>query len=148
MSFSPEDSLDEWYLDLDKVSKDTNRLSVTKYLALQLIQNPYLSVGSFIKGLSDRDIQTLLDLSDSMNESDNEDPPEDCQDLLLITIMLAKAEGTYAKNIEDLQHHLGALTLFVAGASLHRKGLVEAFYDNMSFNEDMSNESIFKKIDE
>lgn len=145
------EDLESWYLNLAKIVEDKDRSSITKMLALKLMTNPYLTVGSFLQNINDDDLDYILDLSEKMTENQDEEdfnPPEETQDLLLMTMMLANAEGSPASTMEDLQHHLSAFTLFVAGTSLHRKGFVEAFYGNMSFNEDMSDKPIFKKIDE
>lgn len=138
----------EYYtVNIDRVIADKSMLSVTRMLAVDLQQHPYLSVGDFLKGLSDGDLDTLLQVCD-----DEESPhfPE----LIVISSMLAQAEGIADEAIDEkefikvLQKRIGALIGFIAIESLYRRGLVELYRENFSFGEDMQDKLIVKKIEE
>ena len=138
----------EYYtVNLDKVVADKSMLSVTRMLAMDLQQHPYLSVGEFLKNISDGDLDTLLQVSE---DEDNPHFPE----LIIITSLLAHAEGILDEAVDDsifvevLRERIGALIGFIAIESLYRRGLVDIYRENFSFGEDMRDKMIVKKITE
>ena len=68
------------------------------------------------------------------------------EDILLLTMMLASAEGSNPTTLEDLQNKVSMFTIFIAGTSLYRKGLVKAYFKNMSFNDDSNKLIVFEKL--
>ena len=95
--------------------------------------------------LSDSDIEYLSDVVE-IRESD-ELYNEASEEVVLITLLLIHAEGIYPETMHELSHHTGAFKMFVAGTSLARHGLAIAYYENMSFGDDVSDRVVFKKVD-
>lgn len=131
---------------LDKVISDKTMLSVTRLLAADLQTNPYLTVGQFLQGLSDGDLETLTEVCE---DEENRHFPE----LIIISSLLVQAEGIVEEAIEDdefveqLRHRIGALIGFLAIESLHRRGMVKVYYENMSFGEDMGGKVIVERLE-
>lgn len=140
--FNEESRLTEWSLELEKIRKQKQYSAVTRLLAATLMINPYMSVGTFFQTISDEDLQTLLEKAEEIKEFDGSESPG-TEEILLIAMMLAQAEGSPAQNMEELHDNISILTVLIAGTSLARKGLVEACYDNMSFGPDMRDAKVF-----
>lgn len=139
--FSEESNLEEWVIELERVKNDRKQLTVTRLLAASLMVNPYMTIGDFFQSISDEDLQTLVEKVDELDFSTDK-----AGDVLLITMMLAQAEGSPAQNFDELHNHLTAMCVFIAGTSLVRKGLATAYYKNMSFGADMDEAVVFERI--
>ena len=130
--------LEDWSIELDRIIASRNFTSIVKQLAVELKSNPYKTVGSFFDTLSNYDLDILMEKLDN----------EDLEEILLITELLARAEGAGARDMEDITRNVNVMTVMIAGEALARKGLVEAFHSNMSFGEDSSDKPIFKKLEQ
>jgi predicted DNA-binding transcriptional regulator len=117
------------YVNMSAVTQDKNSPAFIRLLAVDLIQNPYKSVGDFLKELNDSDLELLMNLVEE---------PEDMstQNILLLAMMLATAEGLeFAKDEKQVQMRMAQLTSFIVVESLYRKGLIKAYHENMTFDE-------------
>lgn len=128
-------------VNYDQIIASNNYCSIVKMLALQIKMNPYTTVGEFFKGLSDDDIQYLVDMVEKSNALGEEDTEEEyessgVEDLMLLSLMLSRAEGGEEECFEEIQQKLNSLCLLIITTSLHRKGLVDVFYENYSLQED------------
>ena len=129
-----------------KAVADCEDLSpVVRQLANNLLKNEYITVGSWLRSLSDSDIEYLSDVVE-IRESD-ELYNEASEEVVLLTLLLIHAEGIYPETMHELSHHTGAFKMFVAGTSLARQGLAIAYYENMSFGDDVNDRVVFKKVD-
>mgnify|MGYP003704469103 CR=1 FL=1 len=118
-------------LDYAKVLASKDTLSVTRMLAAQLINGGYLSVGEFLKSLSDTDLQMLVNLTDE------KDTPH-VADFIVMAEMLAIGEGCdSAVDSNEFQYRTQQMITFILLESLYRKGLVELTHENLSFHPDM-----------
>lgn len=143
--FNEESNLSEWALQLDKIHKQKHYSAVTRLLAASLIMNPYMSVGTFFQSISDEDLQSLLEKSEDIGNVEEGEVQQSTEEILLIAMMLAQAEGCPAQDLDELHDNVTILSVFIAGTSLARKGLVEAYYDNMSFGPDMRDAKVFSR---
>lgn len=125
-------------LNYDKIAKHKEFLSVTRMLAVDLMKNPYLTPADFLKSLSDEELQTLMEISD-----DDEHPRMD--EIMLISEMLATAEGLAAATLEIATERVNQFCIFLVLESLSRKELVNVKYENMSFGEDYKDAIIAEK---
>lgn len=130
---------DGWTINFKKVSEDNELLAITRLLARDLMVVPYMSVGDFFKKLSDKDLDTLLEL---VNDDDDDSEAE----ILLLSEMLARAEGSETDDLEQVARNMAIFKILVAGTSLHRKEMVKAHFDKYSFGEDMLTEIVFEKV--
>lgn len=113
-------------------------MAVTRMLAADIMSTPYMSVGDFMRKLSDEELQTLLEIS----EDDNH---ERLDEVLLISEMLAAAEGLEGATIDTSHERVNQFCIFLVLESLARKDLVKLRYENMSFGEDFKDKIIAEK---
>jgi hypothetical protein len=123
-------------VNLPEVAKYKKCLAVTRLLATQLMENPYLVVGEFIRDLSDEDLKALNDKIDH----------EEFEDAILIANMLVMGEGIATGDFDDYQKHTNVLAGFLAIESLARHGLVKVYHENMSFGDDVGDKIIVERI--
>ena len=135
------DASDEMTINYAEVTKSKDLLAVTRLLAADLIARPYMSVGDYMKSISDSDLAQLIEISE-----DDENPRY--EDLILISEMLAAAEGLPGTfDLEDVQKRIATLISFLVIESLARKNLVDVYRENFSFGEDMGGKIVVKKKD-
>lgn len=140
--FEYEDGEGGFIVNCENVAKSKSCLAVTRLLAADLMRNPYMTTGDFLREISDSDLQALIK---GAEVDDNGEFALD--DLLLIAMLLRQAEGLPPMQMdEECRHSLGQLIMFLATESLARKGLVKIYRENMSFGEDMGDKVIVEKI--
>lgn len=128
----------EYTLNYSNIAKHKTLSNVTRILAMDLMENPYIVVGDFFKNLSDASLAELLDLINGEDE-------DSLSETLLISEMLSRGEGV-ENSIAQMGKNVGVMRALVAGTSLQRKGLVKAYYENMTFGEDSGDRILFEKI--
>lgn len=143
--FNEESNLTEWTLQLEKIHKQKGYSAVTRLLAASLMMNPYMSVGAFFQSISDDDLESLLQKSEDIGKAEEGECQPGTEEILLIAMMLAQAEGCPAQDLDELHDNVSILSVFIAGTSLARKGIVDAYYDNMSFGPDMRDAKVFSR---
>jgi len=125
-------------INYEKVFKTNSVLPMARLLAATLMENPYMSVGMYLQKARDKELALILEISE------DEEDDRMC-DILLMAEMLARAEGVETPDIEAVQSHIQSFISFVALASLDRKNLIEAHYNNMSFGSEFQKHIIAKK---
>jgi hypothetical protein len=125
-------------VNYEKVFKTDSVLPMARLLAATLMENPYMTVGTYMQKARDSELALIMEISE-----DEED--DRMGDLLLMSEMLARAEGVDTPDIETVQGHLQAFISFAAISSLHRKDLLDAHYENMSFGEEFHKHIIAKR---
>jgi hypothetical protein len=139
MEFEFDDS-EKFTLVYENIIKAKDLMPITRALALDLSNAGYISVGDFLRDMNDNDLVNLLDISE------NEERDEYSQ-ILLISEMLATGEGlSPSDNSEEFANRMSQLIMLLAVESLHRKGLVKVYRENMSFGADMADKVIVEKI--
>lgn len=133
---------ESYTINYAKIASEKDLLTVTRLLASTLANNPYITVGDFLKDLNQYDLQLLVDIIDEGEEHKNFD------DLMLIAAMLSEGEGIPCSTIDDYHKSMNMLFTFVVCESLYRKGLIKLHRKNMSFGEDMMNKCIAEKLDD
>jgi len=103
----PED-FTNWVVDYQKVSKNKNFLAVTRMLASQAMNNPYITLQQFFTDLSDGDLDILLEVADEENDNRH------FQELILMTEMLSRCEGLVTKDSEQLTGRVNAFMMLLA----------------------------------
>lgn len=135
------EEFEEFSVNYEKVAKSKELNPIVRMTALQLQQNPYMTIGDFFKQLSDRDIESLVEMVEGF-----EHDSLDAQGLVLLSEMLARAEGTEQSTAEGCTKNLNCLCMLITCVSLARKGLVRVFYQNFSFGEDADTRPIVEKL--
>jgi len=130
-------------LNYGEIAAHKELMAVTRLLAAEMMKNPYVVVGDFIKDLSDSDLQSLMKAEEEQEFEDL----SNLQDLILMSEMLACGEGCEQSPtdtvFQDRTNHF--ITLLVI-ESLARKGLVRVYRENMSFHDDMRDKIVVEKI--
>lgn len=132
----------QYRINYSHVVGEKNLLSITKLLASSMMNSAYMTIGDFLKGISDSDLQTLLDIIDEGDGSPG------FEDIMLISGMLADGEGVSCKNVEDYQKCVNMFMTYVAMESLYRKGMIKLHRQNMSFGDDMGDSIVAEKLDD
>lgn len=130
----------EFSINYQKVLHEDTFLPVTRLLAADLIKSQYMSIGDFIKALNDNVLVELNEISADENHPHFEE-------MILLTEMLAAAEGTNFGGVREVHQRLNMFITWLIFESLKRKGLVKIHYENLSFGEDMADKIVVEKID-
>ena len=138
MSFDFDDE-GEFSINYEKVLHQETFLPVTRLLAADLMKNQYMPIGDFIKSLNDNSLEQLNEISA------DEDHPN-FEEMILISEMLAAAEGTNMGGTPEVHQRLNLFITWLVFESLKRKGLVKIYYEIISFGEDMGDKIIVEKI--
>ena len=124
-----------------EVIKHTECLAVTRMLARDIMDNPYMVVGDWFKNLPMSDLTTLSNLAGAEPEEAN------FEDLILISMMLATAEGVQVPDTQEgIRKLVAQFTAFLIIESLARKGLVRVYHENMSFGDELGDKIVVEKI--
>jgi hypothetical protein len=126
-------------LAYENIIKSKGLMPLTRALALDLTTQGYMSVGDFLKSLSDSDVQNLLNISEN-NKS------EQFSEIVLITEMLAAGEGLALEGVDTTTARVNQFCMLIVMESLARKGLVKVFHENMSFGDEMGDKTIVEKL--
>lgn len=140
MSFEFDEDEGEFSINYHKVLHQETFLPITRLLAADLIKSQYMSIGDFIKSLKDNSLEELNEISENENHPNFEE-------MILITEMLAAAEGTNFGGTPEVHQRLNMFTTWLIFESLKRKGLVKIYYENLSFGDDMADKIVVEKID-
>lgn len=125
-------------INYENILKTKDILPMVRLLAADLMANPYMTLGSYFQTAKDTDLELILEASE-----DEED--ERLSDILLMSMMLAKAEGVETDDFDDVHNHLNIFITLAAVTSLDRKDLIDANYDVMSFGEEFSKHVVAKR---
>lgn len=136
------DEEQHYHVNFKHVANEKSLLATTRLLAVDLAKNPYMTIGDFLKNLSQGDLEEFVKIIDT-----GEHHPH-FEDLMLISMMLAAAEGTDGNTLDAACENLNAFNTFIVCESLFRKGLVKIHRENMSFGEDMKDKLIVERLDD
>jgi hypothetical protein len=129
-----------FHIVYDKVIKAKDFLPITRTLAMDLSEAGYMRPGDFLKSLSDKDVDALLEIAD-------DDENKRLEEILLISEMLAAGEGLEtSQDAGEACLRMNTLCGFLAIEALSRKGLVKVYHENISFGEDFGNKIIVEKL--
>jgi hypothetical protein len=131
-----------YVINFDKVSKEKDLLSITRMLALQMIDNPYIRVGDFLKNMSESDVNMLVNIIEEGSTAPNFD------DIMLMSGMLAIGEGLDCGDVDTFVSRTNQMTGFIICESLFRKGVITVIHENMSFGDDMKDKVIVERLHE
>lgn len=137
-----DEDKETYSLNYAKIATEKGLLSMTRLLASDLSTNPYLTIGDFLKNLSDGDVEQLVKIIDDGEKHKN------FEDLMLISGMLSAAEGQPAETVDDYHKCMNMMMTFAVCESLYRKGMIKLHRENMSFGDDMQHAMIAEKLDE
>jgi hypothetical protein len=129
-------------INLDKIIESKDMMGVTKLTAMEAKHEGYLTVGGFLQRLSDFDLHELMSVCEKANSEDN----DDIGNVLVITEILAAAEGLPSATPSEITKRMNAFIMLLTIEALYRKGLVKAYHSNMSLGEDAGDKIIVEGI--
>ena len=128
--------------DMQMISVSEKLLPVTRSVAKMLMRNPYTSLGSFFKKLSDDNLEALSEIIEEGNSEFN----EGMEDIVLMTEMLSRAEGVPSQSVEEITENVNYFSACITCVSLERKGFVRVYYDNMSFGTEQGDKILVERL--
>jgi len=135
----------DWMINYNEVIKDKSLSYITRLLAADLINNPYLTLGDFFKNLADVEVDILVEKADHLLQ-DDEEHFKSLEEMIILTMMLCQAEGVSLSSEQDIREATNLLAIITHGVSLGKKGIVEVKYDKLSLGKEFENEVVFKRI--
>jgi hypothetical protein len=132
-----------YIINYDKIISDKKYLSVTKLLAAIMMKNPYITVGDFLKNISDNDLEHLIEISDTIDEGNT------IEDFILLSGMLAAGEGLeFWADVGVVHKRVNQFLVLLSLESLYRKRMIKLYRENMTFGEDMNDKVVAEKLDD
>jgi len=129
----------EYHVQYESVASNSNFFPLTRLLAMQIMANPYITVGKFFEQLSDEDVYYLQQcVEDGADEIDGE-PHDTTRNLVIMTLMLAQAEGGPAANLDEIMAKTQSFKILCIIEALGRQGLAVPVRENYSLHEDAQN---------
>ena len=123
-SLFPDGDLSDYNIILDNVITCERFMLSTRVLAAELKINPYKTLKDYFNNLKDQDV---FELSNRIDR-------DELEEVLLLSEMLAFAEGSKSENLEDVTRNVNLFGSLIICESLYRKGLVDIVRENMSFD--------------
>lgn len=127
-----------------KIAEDSNASSVVRRTASQiLLNNGYLRLGTWLKGLSSNELLELCIMAEVVTENSEESLGNDAKELtramaefVLLGMMLTVAEGVVDLTEDVIYKHANAIAFLCVTEGLYRKGLIELYHDKIDFTGD------------
>lgn len=139
-SLFPDGDLSDYNIILDNVITCERFMLSTRVLAAELKINPYKTLKDYFNNLKDQDV---FELSNRIDR-------DELEEVLLLSEMLAFAEGSKSENLEDVTRNVNLFGSLIICESLYRKGLVDIVRENMSFDTSYYDKPVVrrKKLDD
>jgi hypothetical protein len=110
----------------EAIIEDATSLECNRKLAYSILRTGYCNPGNFFSTISDDELKSLVD---GIDDADTFAQSE----VVLMTLMLASAEGVNDITQESMEMHTKVTLNFLMLESLYRKGLIEIWRDNYSY---------------
>lgn len=125
-------------IELPKVIKNPQLHACVRGLALHLTQVEYCNIGYFFKSLSNSDIEYLLhrfNISENESKEDREVVMSATQEMILLTLLLGKAEGQTDISPDYLQEAMPNLGTLLTVEEMVRDKKLVVNYKNYSLTD-------------
>lgn len=127
--------------------------TIVKGLCKKLQAHSYVTIGSFLKHLSDEELDELCTFADAVREFASDDDAKHMsahqllayQTLSAITLLLLTAESTVLVTEDVLMQSCDITVTFIALEWLYRQGKIELMHDNLAYG-DMDDAVIAKTL--
>lgn len=143
MLISLESNVQFTTVNYPRVLSDPDLSCVVKNTARQLMESSYMTLKDFFTSLSDSDIVQLMDMVDNAENNSTY-----LKNLLLLSEMLARAEGTDELDDEASYKNLNYFCALITCISLERKGLVKVKHENMTFGDDIGDLEVVRIVND
>lgn len=118
-------------LNIDNIIKQKDILGVIKGAALDLKNHSYLSIGDFLRNISDEDLEILSNYCNNIFE--NKHHPDEVSSIALLATILLTGEGLEV-NEETVEEAIDATIMYITLEGLARKDLVEIYRENFTLD--------------
>lgn len=148
MEFDDFDNNTGYTTNLDKVVCDSRYLTVVRETAARLIEQPYHTLGNWLKNLSDPDLTELLEIVESQGDLDeigDTGVADGYDNILLLALMMSQAEGVDVDDFDTVSEITTIMSVLLVTEGLARKGFVEITYENLSFGKEVRDAVVAKK---
>lgn len=132
----------DYTVNFQEVVKDKRFSHITRLLAADLINNPYITPGDFFKELTSSEIDVLLPKADLVFEGGEGD---ELDEMIILAMMLSQAEGIPIESEEQILETVKLVAIMIHGVSLGKKDIVEVEYDLLSFGDEMQDHIVFRR---
>lgn len=120
-------------LNYDKIIQDQSTPQVIKALAALILKQSYLTVGQWLKTVSNLDLQHLIQLGEMMEQGNQEATTV----YFLATALFTSSEGFDLEEDElVIGNRMKYLVCVIAMEHMHRLGLIELIHDRVSIGSD------------
>ena len=142
----PEQKIEYKTINFDRIAAEKSLSAFTRLAAINIKNSKYVMIGEFFKGIPQADLDMLSKLADRAvtGFGTQEEVSQAINELLILTEMLANAEGMPSMNDEQSYSNLNFMMTIIACISLERKGIADVIYENISFGDDMRTKEIVK----
>lgn len=135
--FDPDET---FTISVQQIIENKTLLPITRKLAKRISKENYLTVGDYIISIEDEDLEYLIDLIP--NENNVETLTKECTELMLISELLALAEGLPAANVKNIMERTSFFTKLLVFESIYRKGIINAYHENWTLDLDANSDII------
>ena len=122
-------------VDIGKIARDVDELSVSRRLAERVQSKMYLSVKEVLGDISSDDIHMILECSRAVTKSGEMDW-ERTKRAYVFALVMITAEGAVTLTPDNADVYVGRSWAYLAMESLSRKGFVDFTRENASFTVD------------
>lgn len=119
-------------INLNKAATSPNMSAIVRQTARQILDNKtgYFKPGSWLQTLSACDLYMLIGAMEMMTDSETDPLSEQA---VALAVLLSQGEGV--EIVVDMLPRVAYLIQLLLMESLARKGYIEMFYDNVSFDD-------------
>lgn len=128
-------------VNYERVLSSPQTSALAKLTVMKLQKQQYLTLAEFMKGLSDTDLQALVQQFDKL------DNVYILQDIVLLAEIVAGGEGDSTFDVDDIELRTDNLRYFISMVtceSLQRKGFVDIDYTKVTFDPAYRNKEVVK----
>jgi hypothetical protein len=134
-------SLNPISVSFDELISDSQHHPLLRLMCVRLKEEPYMTLGTYFKGLSDRDLDMLVGLVEVATINLD---PWSYQQITVMAELLSRAEACEAETIEGIKMNARMFCLIATAANLERKGMVNVIWEHASFGPEFFDKQIVK----
>jgi len=138
MDFEFDINGDGYTMNLDACIADTTTPSVIRQLFRDLKENGYINTGDYFCGVSDTDLNLLLQFAEAVGTNKDafseEEQDEALRNLMLLGMGLTVGEGEILTE-DTVYQSANSVITFIALEGLYRKGLINIYRDKWSMTQ-------------
>lgn len=138
------------FSNIDRILDSSIAKPVVKKAARKLKQYQYFMPSEYFLKLTRHESEVLGEMAEHITDSELGDDKkgDEYNNLILLSSILAMAEGIYLEDEDAAYHALRSVCVMCIANHLARKGLVACYYDNFTFGPEGLEKVIMERINE